>query len=193
MYNRTYIGGAVLTRRLAVKAVHDLAVNYPDTEGVAVTECLGGDDLVPRFGVSFRFSFFVQFEINISAKTLVVRVDEATQLFTAVFGAAKFEDEVPSLFKALGYKFTIGKAALQTVGASHTWPLDAIPRGRHPPPGRRCAPPPAEPERAPRLRHAPARRAAGPRPARGPAPHAPARPCQAPASARPAPDVHESK
>ena len=38
------------------------------------------------------------------------------------FADKKFEDEVPSLFKALGYKFTIGKAALQTVGASHTWP-----------------------------------------------------------------------
>jgi len=38
------------------------------------------------------------------------------------FADKKFEDEVPSIFKALGYKFTIGKAALQTVGASHTWP-----------------------------------------------------------------------
>ena len=34
----------------------------------------------------------------------------------------KFEDDVPVIFKALGYKFNIGKAALQTVGASHTWP-----------------------------------------------------------------------
>ena len=34
----------------------------------------------------------------------------------------KFEEEVPVVFKALGYKITINKGPLQSVGAAHSWP-----------------------------------------------------------------------
>lgn len=34
----------------------------------------------------------------------------------------KFEDEVPMIFKALGYPFTISKSSLYAVGSPHTWP-----------------------------------------------------------------------
>ena len=35
---------------------------------------------------------------------------------------AKFEDEVPQIFKALGYPVNVTKSSLQTVGAQHSWP-----------------------------------------------------------------------
>ena len=34
----------------------------------------------------------------------------------------KFEEEVPVIFKSLGYKITINKGPLQSVGAAHSWP-----------------------------------------------------------------------
>jgi len=37
-------------------------------------------------------------------------------------GTLKFEDEVASAFKALGYPFNISKTALYAVGSPHTWP-----------------------------------------------------------------------
>ncbi len=37
-------------------------------------------------------------------------------------GTCKFEDEVASAFKALGYPFNISKTALYAVGSPHTWP-----------------------------------------------------------------------
>ncbi|GMH66951.1 hypothetical protein TrLO_g8442 [Triparma laevis f. longispina] len=37
-------------------------------------------------------------------------------------GTLKFEDEVASAFKALGYPFNISKTSLYAVGSPHTWP-----------------------------------------------------------------------
>ena len=37
-------------------------------------------------------------------------------------GTVKFEDEVPLVFKSLGYPFSISKTALYAVGSPHTWP-----------------------------------------------------------------------
>lgn len=34
----------------------------------------------------------------------------------------KCEEEVPRIFKALGYPFTLSKSSMYTVGAPHTWP-----------------------------------------------------------------------
>ena len=36
--------------------------------------------------------------------------------------AAKPEEDVPGLFKRLGYPFQISKSALSAVGSPHTWP-----------------------------------------------------------------------
>ncbi|NXP06505.1 NDC80 protein, partial [Thinocorus orbignyianus] len=35
---------------------------------------------------------------------------------------SKFEEEIPRVFKALGYPFALSKSSLYTVGAPHTWP-----------------------------------------------------------------------
>ena len=35
---------------------------------------------------------------------------------------AKIEEEVPMLFKRVGYPFAISKSALSAVGSPHTWP-----------------------------------------------------------------------
>ena len=34
----------------------------------------------------------------------------------------KVEDEVPAMFKRLGYPFQISKSSLYAVGSPHTWP-----------------------------------------------------------------------
>ncbi|GCC33400.1 hypothetical protein chiPu_0011869 [Chiloscyllium punctatum] len=36
---------------------------------------------------------------------------------------SKFEEEVPRIFKSLGYPFPLSKSSMYTVGAPHTWPL----------------------------------------------------------------------
>ncbi|CAG9322255.1 unnamed protein product [Blepharisma stoltei] len=47
---------------------------------------------------------------------LVKQIDESYE-FTQ-----KIEDEVPALFKSLGYPFTLGKSSLLAVGAPNSWP-----------------------------------------------------------------------
>ncbi|KAH0617796.1 hypothetical protein JD844_016391 [Phrynosoma platyrhinos] len=39
-----------------------------------------------------------------------------------VFPSSKFEEEVPKIFKELGYPFQLSKSSMYTVGAPHTWP-----------------------------------------------------------------------
>ncbi|XP_041060421.1 kinetochore protein NDC80 homolog isoform X4 [Carcharodon carcharias] len=36
---------------------------------------------------------------------------------------SKFEEEIPRIFKSLGYPFPLSKSSMYTVGAPHTWPL----------------------------------------------------------------------
>ncbi|XP_029434232.1 kinetochore protein NDC80 homolog [Rhinatrema bivittatum] len=69
---------------------------------------------------------------NISVKTLQ---SPSTKDFLKIFAfiysflhpsydipACKFEEEIPRIFKELGYPFPLSKSSMFTVGAPHTWP-----------------------------------------------------------------------
>ncbi|NXX47519.1 NDC80 protein, partial [Tricholaema leucomelas] len=58
-------------------------------------------------------------------------VKDFLKIFTFIYGflcpsyelpGSKFEEEIPRLFKELGYPFALSKSSMYTVGAPHTWP-----------------------------------------------------------------------
>ncbi|XP_004702944.1 kinetochore protein NDC80 homolog [Echinops telfairi] len=69
---------------------------------------------------------------NISMKSLQApSVKDFLKIFTFLYGLlcpsyklpdTKFEEEVPRIFKDLGYPFALSKSSMYTVGAPHTWP-----------------------------------------------------------------------
>ncbi|KAM9022470.1 kinetochore protein NDC80 homolog isoform 1-T2 [Ara ararauna] len=69
---------------------------------------------------------------NVSMKSLQSpSVKDFLKIFTFVYGFlcpsyelpdSKFEEEVPKVFKELGYPFALSKSSMYTVGAPHTWP-----------------------------------------------------------------------
>ncbi|NXA09742.1 NDC80 protein, partial [Sapayoa aenigma] len=69
---------------------------------------------------------------NVSMKSLQSpSVKDFIKIFTFIYGFlcpsyelgdAKFEEEIPRIFKELGYPFPLSKSSLYTVGAPHTWP-----------------------------------------------------------------------
>ncbi|KFV66423.1 Kinetochore protein NDC80, partial [Dryobates pubescens] len=57
--------------------------------------------------------------------------EDFLKIFTFIYGflcpsyelpGSKFEEEIPRLFKELGYPFALSKSSMYTVGAPHTWP-----------------------------------------------------------------------
>ncbi|XP_027531560.1 kinetochore protein NDC80 homolog [Neopelma chrysocephalum] len=69
---------------------------------------------------------------NVSMKSLQSpSVKDFLKIFTFIYGFlcpsyelpdSKFEEEIPKIFKELGYPFALSKSSLYTVGAPHTWP-----------------------------------------------------------------------
>ncbi|KAM7126651.1 kinetochore protein NDC80 homolog isoform 2-T3 [Molossus nigricans] len=69
---------------------------------------------------------------NVSMKSLQApSVKDFLKIFTFLYGFlcpsyefpdTKFEEEVPRIFKGLGYPFALSKSSMYTVGAPHTWP-----------------------------------------------------------------------
>ncbi|NXH12805.1 NDC80 protein, partial [Bucco capensis] len=69
---------------------------------------------------------------NVSMKSLQSpSVKDFLKIFTFVYGFlcpsyelpdSKFEEEIPRVFKELGYPFALSKSSMYTVGAPHTWP-----------------------------------------------------------------------
>ncbi|XP_067872804.1 kinetochore protein NDC80 homolog [Heterodontus francisci] len=69
---------------------------------------------------------------SISAKTLQSpSTKEFMKIFSFVYKLldpsyqmpdSKFEDEIPRIFRSLGYPFPLSKSSMYTVGAPHTWP-----------------------------------------------------------------------
>ncbi|NXN16711.1 NDC80 protein, partial [Indicator maculatus] len=69
---------------------------------------------------------------NVSIKSLQSpSVKDFLKIFTFIYGflcpsyelpGSKFEEEIPRLFKELGYPFALSKSSMYTVGAPHTWP-----------------------------------------------------------------------
>nr|XP_032628407.1 kinetochore protein NDC80 homolog isoform X2 [Chelonoidis abingdonii] len=57
-------------------------------------------------------------------------VKDFLKIFTFIYGFlcpyelpdSKFEEEIPRIFKELGYPFALSKSSMYTVGAPHTWP-----------------------------------------------------------------------
>ncbi|XP_019381428.1 PREDICTED: kinetochore protein NDC80 homolog [Gavialis gangeticus] len=69
---------------------------------------------------------------NVSMKSLQSpSVKDFLKIFTFIYGFlcpsyelpdSKFEEEIPRIFKELGYPFVLSKSSMYTVGAPHTWP-----------------------------------------------------------------------
>ncbi|XP_004635848.1 kinetochore protein NDC80 homolog [Octodon degus] len=69
---------------------------------------------------------------SVSMKSLQApSVKDFMKIFTFLYGFlcpsyelpdTKFEEEVPRIFKDLGYPFALSKSSMYTVGAPHTWP-----------------------------------------------------------------------
>uniref|UniRef100_A0A8D0GZ40 Kinetochore protein NDC80 n=1 Tax=Sphenodon punctatus TaxID=8508 RepID=A0A8D0GZ40_SPHPU len=69
---------------------------------------------------------------NVSMKSLQApSIKDFLRIFTFIYGFlcpsyelpdSKFEEEIPRIFKALGYPFPLSKSSMYTVGAPHTWP-----------------------------------------------------------------------
>nr|XP_014437018.1 kinetochore protein NDC80 homolog [Pelodiscus sinensis] len=69
---------------------------------------------------------------NVSMKSLQSpSVKDFLKIFTFIYGClcpsyelpdSKFEEEIPRIFKELGYPFALSKSSMYTVGAPHTWP-----------------------------------------------------------------------
>ncbi|KAI6051349.1 kinetochore protein NDC80 homolog [Marmota monax] len=69
---------------------------------------------------------------SVSMKSLQApSVKDFLKIFTFLYGFlcpsyelpdTKFEEEVPRIFKDLGYPFALSKSSMYTVGAPHTWP-----------------------------------------------------------------------
>uniref|UniRef100_A0A8C3TIT8 Kinetochore protein NDC80 n=1 Tax=Chelydra serpentina TaxID=8475 RepID=A0A8C3TIT8_CHESE len=68
---------------------------------------------------------------NVSMKSLQSpSVKDFLKIFTFIYGIlcpyelpdSKFEEEIPRIFKELGYPFALSKSSMYTVGAPHTWP-----------------------------------------------------------------------
>ncbi|NXF71684.1 NDC80 protein, partial [Sclerurus mexicanus] len=69
---------------------------------------------------------------NVSMKSLQSpSVKDFLKIFSFIYGFlcpsyelpdSKFEEEIPKIFKELGYPFALSKSSLYTVGAPHTWP-----------------------------------------------------------------------
>ncbi|NXA33548.1 NDC80 protein, partial [Eudromia elegans] len=69
---------------------------------------------------------------NVSMKSLQSpSVKDFLKIFTFIYGFlcpsyelpdSKFEEEIPRVFKELGYNFPLSKSSMYTVGAPHTWP-----------------------------------------------------------------------
>ncbi|KAM5218867.1 kinetochore protein NDC80 homolog isoform 2-T3 [Hipposideros larvatus] len=69
---------------------------------------------------------------SVSMKSLQApSVKDFLKIFTFLYGFlcpsyefpdTKFEEEVPRIFKGLGYPFALSKSSMYTVGAPHTWP-----------------------------------------------------------------------
>ncbi|NXW94540.1 NDC80 protein, partial [Alopecoenas beccarii] len=69
---------------------------------------------------------------NVSLKSLQSpSVKDFLKIFTFICGFlrpsyelpnSKFEEEIPRVFKELGYPFALSKSSMYTVGAPHTWP-----------------------------------------------------------------------
>ncbi|NWJ01075.1 NDC80 protein, partial [Crypturellus undulatus] len=69
---------------------------------------------------------------NVSMKSLQSpSVKDFLKIFTFIYGFlcpsyelpdSKFEEEIPRVFKELGYTFPLSKSSMYTVGAPHTWP-----------------------------------------------------------------------
>uniref|UniRef100_A0A8C5F2K1 Kinetochore protein NDC80 n=1 Tax=Gopherus evgoodei TaxID=1825980 RepID=A0A8C5F2K1_9SAUR len=68
---------------------------------------------------------------NVSMKSLQSpSVKDFLKIFTFIYGFlcpyelpdSKFEEEIPRIFKELGYPFALSKSSMYTVGAPHTWP-----------------------------------------------------------------------
>ncbi|NWT38395.1 NDC80 protein, partial [Chroicocephalus maculipennis] len=69
---------------------------------------------------------------NVSMKSLQSpSVKDFLKIFTFIYGFlcpsyelpdSKFEEEIPRVFKELGYPFALSKSSMYTVGAPHTWP-----------------------------------------------------------------------
>ncbi|NXL18147.1 NDC80 protein, partial [Setophaga kirtlandii] len=69
---------------------------------------------------------------NVSMKSLQSpSVKDFLKIFTFIYKFlcpsyelpdSKFEEEIPKIFKDLGYPFALSKSSLYTVGAPHTWP-----------------------------------------------------------------------
>ncbi|XP_039382948.1 kinetochore protein NDC80 homolog [Mauremys reevesii] len=68
---------------------------------------------------------------NVSMKSLQSpSVKDFLKIFSFIYGFlcpyelpdSKFEEEIPRIFKELGYPFALSKSSMYTVGAPHTWP-----------------------------------------------------------------------
>ncbi|XP_007519922.2 kinetochore protein NDC80 homolog [Erinaceus europaeus] len=69
---------------------------------------------------------------SVSMKSLQApSVKDFLKIFSFLYGflcpsyelpATKFEEEIPRIFKNLGYPFALSKSSMYTVGAPHTWP-----------------------------------------------------------------------
>uniref|UniRef100_A0A669PLM6 Kinetochore protein NDC80 n=1 Tax=Phasianus colchicus TaxID=9054 RepID=A0A669PLM6_PHACC len=69
---------------------------------------------------------------NVTVKSLQSpSVKDFVKIFTFIYGFlcpsyelpdSKFEEEIPRVFKELGYPFPLSKSSMYTVGAPHTWP-----------------------------------------------------------------------
>ncbi|XP_048219631.1 kinetochore protein NDC80 homolog [Perognathus longimembris pacificus] len=69
---------------------------------------------------------------NVSTKSLQApSIKDFLKIFSFLYGFlcpsyelpdTKFEEEVPRIFKDLGYPFALSKSSMYTVGAPHTWP-----------------------------------------------------------------------
>ncbi|NXL94268.1 NDC80 protein, partial [Alectura lathami] len=69
---------------------------------------------------------------NVTMKSLQSpSVKDFVRIFTFIYGFlcpsyelpdSKFEEEIPRVFKELGYPFALSKSSMYTVGAPHTWP-----------------------------------------------------------------------
>ncbi|XP_066481774.1 kinetochore protein NDC80 homolog [Tiliqua scincoides] len=68
----------------------------------------------------------------VSVKSLQTpSVRDFVKIFSFIYGlfchsyelpSSKFEEEIPRIFKELGYPFALSKSSMYTVGAPHTWP-----------------------------------------------------------------------
>ncbi|XP_048364403.1 kinetochore protein NDC80 homolog [Sphaerodactylus townsendi] len=69
---------------------------------------------------------------NVSVKSLQApSVKDFVKIFSFIYGllcpsyelpSTKFEEEIPRIFRELGYPFALSKSSMYTVGAPHTWP-----------------------------------------------------------------------